>query len=102
MTRTRARSSVPDSFQVFDRFGNVWPPGFRSRLCDREDPLSMMPRACGMTASEVSTRNRENGVLAGVHSLKGYMGQLSDKPAKVVSNSVHVTDRPGRKGRVVA
>ena len=33
------------SFQVRDRKGRVWPPGFESQLCDPESPLSVIPSA---------------------------------------------------------
>ncbi len=33
------------TFQVTDSRGQVWPPGFRSQLCDPASPLCVMPTA---------------------------------------------------------
>lgn len=59
----------------------------------------MLPRNfSGETQSQVATRNREAGVLAGVHSLIGRMGAFSDRPQKVLAARPHIPDR-GKKAR---
>ena len=54
-----------------------------------------------MTASEVSTRNRENGALAGVHSMKGYMGPPVGEAREGHDQSRACARPPGRRGGVV-
>lgn len=84
---------------MFDEAGNIWPPGFKSRLTDRTDPLSMLPRnVSGETQSQVATRSREQGVRDGVHSAIGRMGAFSNAEQKVLAHRPHIPDRGKVKG----
>lgn len=33
---------MAESFQVYDEQGRIWPPGFKSRLCDADDLLCIL------------------------------------------------------------
>jgi len=74
-------------------FSINWPPGFKSRLTNKADPLSMMPRACGVSASQVSTANRERLVEAGNWAAKGSLGPLSDKAQMVFKRDSRMSHR---------
>ena len=51
------------SFMVHDKHGNVWPPQFRSELCDPDSPHSMLSHKAKTAAAALAkaTAAREAG-----------------------------------------
>jgi hypothetical protein len=58
---------MPKSFQVRDKRGNPWPPGFKPRLTDPDDPLTMLP-----TMSDIRRQNLEAARKASREILDGW------------------------------
>ena len=51
------------SFMVYDEHGNVWPPQFRSELCDPDSPHTMLSHKAKSAAAALAaaTTAREAG-----------------------------------------
>jgi hypothetical protein len=69
---------VIESFQLHDEHGRIWPPGFRSRLCDPDDRLCMFN---GQTKEHVrkAAKARELACAQGKGWGNGTMESLAPK-----------------------
>ena len=49
------------SFMVHDKHGNVWPPQFKSELCDPDSSRTMIPnnRAKGLNAANAASKRAQ-------------------------------------------
>lgn len=86
---TNSVDSVCASFMVRDESGAVWPPGFKSQLCDPLRRNSILRTIKQQQAQRANRVARERVAESGEGWANGYMGPLSAKPAKVDVYSTH-------------
>lgn len=85
----RAVASVPVTFLNHDEAGNVWPPGFKSALCDPRHQHSVLRTLKQQQAQHANRKAREKVAESGEGWANGYMGPLSANPVKVDVYSKH-------------
>ena len=85
----RAAASVPATFMIHDEAGKVWPPGFKSALCDPQHTHSILRTLKQQQAQHANRKARDKMAESGEGWANGYMGPLSGNPAKVDVYSTH-------------
>lgn len=96
MKRRTKPDPLPREFAVRDDKGNLWPPGFRSRLGDPMDALCIIPHAKLVAAKanlkraiEASASSEEGwgtGHLPGIGKLPSHI-KLRARPARKVKEA---------------
>lgn len=62
-TVTTAETKPRQSFQVYDDFGRIWPPGFKSQTCDPTSPFSMISHADKAREAAAQKRERDDQAI---------------------------------------
>lgn len=96
MKRRTKLDPLPKEFAVRDDKGNLWPPGFKSRLCQVGDTFCILRAAkqvaadenlkLAIKASKSSEEGWGTGHLPGIGKLPDHI-KLRAKPARKVKES---------------